>query len=199
MKELEKIRIEAKSGAAFELKKGQLLKVSDPEGEQVAELICYKLSDPDEWLSSGRTLDHNASWMITSGHILYSNRSRPMLSLLEDTCGRNDFMLAPCNQQTPQHDDQQEENGADCHHLLQNSLMGWDIEPDEIFTTFSIFMNVQLKDDNSLEVHPPLSKAGDYVLFRAEMDLLIGLTACAAPQYNNGRLKPIDYEILDQE
>ncbi|RYD24842.1 MAG: urea carboxylase-associated protein, partial [Lysobacteraceae bacterium] len=44
-------------------------------------------------------------------------------------------------------------------------------------------------------VEPPLSRAGDTVTFRAEMDLIIGLTACSALQSNGGAFKPIQYRI----
>ena len=46
-----------------------------------------------------------------------------------------------------------------------------------------------------LEVLPPVSKAGDHIRFRAEMDLLVGLTACSALASNGGSFKPIHYRI----
>jgi uncharacterized protein YcgI (DUF1989 family) len=45
-------------------------------------------------------------------------------------------------------------------------------------------------------VKPPKSKAGDFVDFVAQMDLLIGLTACSAEQSNNYSFKPIEYEVF---
>ncbi|AHM58307.1 hypothetical protein D770_00145 [Flammeovirgaceae bacterium 311] len=190
--------IKPHSGIAFELKQGQLLKVTDPEGEQVSELICYSRRDLDEWLCSGRTLDHARTWHIGKGSTLYSNRSNPMLSIIEDTCGKHDFLLAACNQQTIEQHGDTENNQQSCHENLYNSLMGWDIDPDEIYTTFSIFMNVKFRHDGSITIEKPTSKAGDYIIFRAEMDMVVGLTACASSQYNNGSLKAIEYEIIDK-
>lgn len=46
-----------------------------------------------------------------------------------------------------------------------------------------------------IKVLPPLSKAGDWIVLAAEMDLIIGLTACSALQSNNGSFKPIHYRI----
>ena len=43
---------------------------------------------------------------------------------------------------------------------------------------------------------PPLSKAGDRIELRAEMDLVCALTACSAEGSNNGTFKPIDFEII---
>ena len=57
-------------------------------------------------------------------------------------------------------------------------------------------MNVEVDALGNIAVKPPLSRAGDYIELRAEMNLLCGLTACSAEQSNNGTFKPIDYEIL---
>jgi uncharacterized protein YcgI (DUF1989 family) len=48
----------------------------------------------------------------------------------------------------------------------------------------------------AITVEPPLSRAGDYTVFEAQMDLLIGLTACSAGQSNNFAFKPIQYEVI---
>jgi uncharacterized protein YcgI (DUF1989 family) len=46
-----------------------------------------------------------------------------------------------------------------------------------------------------LSVLPPKSKSGDHVLIEADMDLIVGLTACSAEMSNNYAFKPIGYEI----
>lgn len=57
-------------------------------------------------------------------------------------------------------------------------------------------MNVVVAQDGEVAVKPPLSRAGDFIELRAEMNLVCGLTACAAENSNNGWFKPIDYEVL---
>jgi len=59
-------------------------------------------------------------------------------------------------------------------------------------------MNVSVLPSGEIEIDPPLSRAGDYILLRAEMDMIVGLTACSAELSNNGTFKPIDVEILDE-
>ncbi len=189
-------RIAPQSGCAFALHKGQRLKIIDPEGQQVCDLMCYSLHDKQEWLSSGRTLDYASAWLIGKGDILYSNRSNPMLSILEDTCGRNDFLLTPCSLEMFHKLYGIKGHHPSCHENLYRNLAAWGILPDEVPTTFNIFMNVALYPDGKLNVEPPLSKAGDYMILEATMDLVVGLTACSAGQSNNGSFKPIDYEIL---
>jgi len=61
---------------------------------------------------------------------------------------------------------------------------------------FNIFMNVRVDGETgALTVAPPLSRAGDQIVFEAAMDLIVGLTACSALQSNNYAFKPINYEI----
>lgn len=58
-------------------------------------------------------------------------------------------------------------------------------------------MNVSLSPLGQIAIRPPNSKAGDFVLFKALADLLVGLTACSHEETNNGVLKPIQYQILN--
>lgn len=188
--------IEKQSGAAFTLQKGQKLKVIDPKGEQVSDMVLFNAEDPREKISSGKTLDFEESILITKGDWLWSNRSNKMMKILEDTNGRNDFLLAPCSPETFKIMYNNPEYHLSCFENLCTNLAPFGIEPDDVPTAFNIFMNVQFDEKGKLSVDPPLSKAGDHVLFEAEMDLIVALTACSAEDSNNGSFKPIHYEIL---
>ena len=190
-------KIEKQTGAAFKLIKGQLLKVIDPQGEQVSDMVLFNAEDIREKISSGKTLDFEENILITKGNFLWSNRSRKMMEIIEDTNGRNDFLLAPCSPETFQIMYNNPAYHPSCFENLYTNLKPFGIEPDDVPTAFNIFMNVQFSPEGKLSVDPPLSKAGDYVLFRAEMDLIVALTACSAEDSNNGSFKPIHYEILD--
>lgn len=187
--------IPPRSGAAFLLAKGQKLRIIDPEGEQVSDLLAFNSHDPAEVLSSGRTLDYASKLWLTTGDPLYSNRSRVLLRIVEDTVGRHDFLLTPCSSDTFRiiYGDENPHRG--CFGNLAEALAPYRILPDQIPTAFNVFMNVAISDDGTLSVRPPLSKAGDYVLFEAEEDLIVGLTACSALQSNNYAFKPIHYAI----
>lgn len=189
--------IPPRSGAAFELAAGAFLKIIDPMGEQVADLLAISRDDRAEMLSSGRSIDYAGRLLFTTGDVLYSNRSRPMLTLTEDRVGRHDFLLTPCSVDTFRilYDDPEPPPG--CQENLAQALAPYDIAPDAIPVCFNVFMNVAIDGESGvIAVKPPLSRAGDYVVFRAEMDLIIGLTACSAGQSNNFHFKPIHYEIL---
>lgn len=188
--------IPPRSAVAFILKKGQLLKIVDIEGEQVSDFICYNLQDKSEYLSSGRTIDYAETIFLTKGHPFYSNRSTIMFDMVEDTVGRHDFLLTPCSSDTFRIMYGHTNPHRGCFGNLSEALSKYGIGPDDIPISFNIFMHVTVDGDSGkVAVLPPKSKAGDYVLLEARMDLLVGLTACAAEMSNNYAFKPVGYEI----
>lgn len=189
--------IEKQSGAAFKMKKGQLLKVVDPLGEQVSDMVVFSAEDVREKISSGKTLDYEESILITKGNYIWSNRSNKMMEILEDTNGRNDFLLAPCSPETFKIIYKNTGYHPSCFENLHTNLAKYGIEPDDIPTAFNIFMNVRFDSFGRITVKTPKSKAGDYIMFEAKMDLIVGLTACSAEDSNGGSFKPIHYEVLD--
>ena len=188
--------IKKQTGKAFLLKKYQKLKVIDPEGGQVSDLVLFNNQDTREKLSSGKTLDFEETILISKGNFLWSNRSRKMAKIVEDTNGRNDFLLAPCSPETFKIMYGHEGYHPSCFENLSVNLKYFAIAPDDIPNAFNIFMNVQFAPDGKLSVEPPTSQPGDYVIFEALMDLVVGITACSAEDSNGGTFKPIVYEIL---
>ena len=188
--------IPPRSGVAFTVRKGQSLTVIDPMGEQVADLLAFNQGDVGEAISSGRTLDYASRIYLTTGDPLYSNRSNVMLRIVEDDVGRHDFLLTPCSKDTFRiiYGDTDPHRG--CFGNLAAALAPYGITEDMIPTAFNCFMNVPVDGKTgTLTVEPPLSKAGDRIVFEADMDLIIGLTACSALQSNNGAFKPIHWQV----
>ena len=189
-------RIPPRSGTAFELAKGASLTVIDPEGSQVSDLLAYNAQDVREVISNGRTFDYEETLHLSIGNRLWSNRSNPMLSIVEDTVRRHDFLLTPCSTATFEHFYPDKPVHRGCFGNLAEALEPYGIGPDDIPTAFNVFMNVPVDGESGLiAVKPPVSKAGDRIVLRAEMDLIIGLTACSAYDSNGGSFKPIDYEL----
>lgn len=173
-----------------------MLHVIDPQGVQVADLVAYNALDIREVISSGRTLDYAETIRLTTGHQLYSNRSRPMLRIIEDSVGCHDFLLTPCSYATFDHFYPNEPRHRGCFGNLAEALAPYGVTEDAIPIAFNCFMNVPVEPGTGrLSVLPPISKAGDHIAFVALMDLVIGLTACSAPASNGGSFKPIDYRI----
>ncbi len=194
--------IPPRSGTAFILKKGERLTVTDLQGEQVSDFICFNLHDTKEYLSSGRTIDYADSIFLTKGNKFYSNRSNVMFEMTTDTVGRHDFLLTPCSADTFRIIYGHEHPHRGCFGNLAEALHPYGIEPDAIPVCFNIFMHVAI-DGNSgkIQVLPPKSKANDFVIIEALMDLIVGMTACSAEMSNNYSFKPIGYNIahIDHE
>ena len=184
------------SAAAVAVRAGETIRVIDPQGQQVADIVMFAAADFREVLSNGRTFDYAATIRLTTGNVIYSNRSRPMAKIVADTVGVHDFLLTPCSIDTWRlcYNDPADRRPG-CFGNLVAALAPFGIEADAIPTAFNCFMNVVLDDAGHLEVRPPLSIPGSYVEFRAQIDLMVGVTACSAAQSNNGRFKPIHYQV----
>ncbi|KHK91560.1 DUF1989 domain-containing protein [Novosphingobium malaysiense] len=188
-------RIAPRTGVAFRLPKGAALVVVDPEGTQVSDLLAFAEADVREVISNGRTFDYEQTLSLTTGNRLWSNRSRVLLSIEEDTAGQHDFLLTPCSKDTFRHFYPDKPVHRGCFGNLAEALAPWGIAEDQIPVAFNCFMNVPVHADGSIDVLPPASKPGDHIVLRAHEDLVIGLTACSAYASNGGAFKPIDYRI----
>lgn len=190
--------ISPRSSVAFVVKKGQRVKVIDIQGEQVSDFICFNEHDTLEYLSSGRTIDYSETIFLTKGHSFYSNRSNVMFTMVEDTVGRHDFLLTPCSADTFRIIYGHEHPHRGCLGNLVESLQPYGITVDQIPVCFNIFMNVSVDGESGkIAVMPPRSRAGDHVIIEAQMDLIVGMTACSAEMSNNYSFKPIGYQLLE--
>jgi uncharacterized protein len=188
--------IPPRSGTALRLDQGQTLTVIDLHGEQVSDLVAFSARDVAEAISSGRSLDYASKLYLTTGDAIYSNRSNIMLRIIEDKVGRHDFLLTPCSRDTFRIIYHDEDPHQGCFGNLELALAPFAVSADQIPVAFNCFMNVVIEPlTGAFTVEPPISRAGDFIKFRAEMDLVVGLTACSALQSNNYAFKPIAYVV----
>ena len=189
--------IAPRSGTAFVLERGATLFVVNAEGGQVADLVAFAAGDRREHVANGRTFDYESTIRLGAGNRLWSNRSRPLMTIVRDDSGEHDFLLAPCSRDTWRicyggaHDDV-----PGCFGNLARALAPYGIARDAIPTAFNVFMRVEVASDGTLAVRPPRARPGDTVALRAEERLIVGLTACSAAQSNGGTYKPIAYGIV---
>lgn len=188
--------IAPQSGVAFPLRAGQVLRVVDPRGGQVCDLTALTTGTPRSALSAGKTVDFAETVRLTTGSLLYSSLSVPLMEIVSDTVGRHDVLLAPCSQETfdllypgPQDDH------PSCLGNLTGALAPHGVRAEEICSTLNVFMNVEIGPDGRISVRPPLSRPGDAVELVALRDLLVGLTSCSAEGSNDGTFTPIEYEV----
>lgn len=181
---------------AREIERGEVLRVVDLEGRQVGDLIAFNRADLAEkfWISN--TIRLNGTVFVTTGHVLYSELSNPMFTIMADTCGRHDLLAGSCNAEIDK-----VRYGVDGHYgCVENflaALAPYGIARRDIPMSLNLFMNCPVEASGAWQIAPPASKAGDYIDLRAEMDCLVALSNC--PQdlnpCNDGRLKPLKVVI----
>ena len=87
--------IAACSGKKMEVKRGETITVIDLNGGQVVDFFAETAENPEEFLSTGVTMDCNESIKLHPGDTIYTNLYRPMLKILSDDVGEHD-LLHPC-------------------------------------------------------------------------------------------------------
>lgn len=189
--------IEAQHGVGLKLKKDQCLKVIDVQGRQVADLFCADAENTRDSLSAGRTIDYNESVYLRVGSKLYGHSGLELMEIVEDTCGQHDILVTPCSLQMFQMVNKNKEYHRSCHENLVQSLKPYGIDEWQITSTFNVFMHVLVRLSGKIDILPPLSKGGDYVVLRACRDLVLGLTACSDEGTNDGQCKPIQFQVFN--
>jgi uncharacterized protein YcgI (DUF1989 family) len=177
--------VPAAGGAGLRLARGEHLRIIDLEGGQTGDLMAFS-QDGRERLSNGRTFDYGGKIYLSTGDVLWSDRSSPMLTIVEDGVGRHDFLYSPCSLEMYRIQYGVTDYHANCHDNLLSALREFGIEPDYLPTAFNFFMNVEVLPDGRLKFAPPRCRAGDSLVLRAEMDLAIALSACPASGCNGG-------------
>lgn len=198
-KPISRFQISPQTGTAFTIKQGQIVRIIDVEGEQVADLFCCSKDELDETLSSGHTTDYNGKLFLSKGDILYSSHSNPMFSIVADKVGNHIMLYAPCSQEMFEKSYGVTEPHPNCLDNLSTHLGGYGIQASQITIPFNIFMNIDINSEGEITIGSPRSKAGDFIDLRAEMDLMVGVTACSAGACNNFKWTPIEVEIYAWE
>ena len=188
--------VPAGSGTGLRLRRGERLRVIDPEGGQSGDLVAYA-ADGSERLSNGRTFDYGGKIFLSTGDVLWSDRSNPMLTIVADDVGRHDFLYASCSLEMYRKQYAVTGYHPNCHDNLLAALRELGLDPGPLPTAFNFFMNVEVAADGRLSFAPPLSRAGDAFVVRAEMDLAIALSACPTSTCNGGAPpRPLAFEVI---
>ena len=174
----QKYIIPPRQGRAVRLDQGQHIKVINTYGTQVCDMWAFRTPSLREFMS----MEHLRTWlsriMPKVGDPLVTNHRRPILRLLEDTSpGIHDTLIAACDLSryhslgvTGYHDN--------CTDNLRMALKAIQLPTEEIPAPLNLWMNVPLQTDGTIKWLAPLSKPMDYLVFRAEMDCVVVMSAC---------------------
>lgn len=173
-----------KGRIAFDLARGDTLRIVDLDGQQVADFICFDKHDLADKISHSTTVMLKGNINLTTGDYIYSVDARRMLRITADTVGRHDILAGSCCRGLNRMRYGPEAEGqANCRDNLAAVMAPYGVRQSEIPYTFNIFMNVPIGPTGAIEVAAPVSKPGDFIDLRAEMDLVVAISNC--PQERN--------------
>jgi len=170
----------------YELKKGQVLRILDLEGNQAVDTLFYNAHDPAERYSATDTIREQGNIYLTTGSVLLSDQGNPMLTIVADTCGRHDTLGGACAAESNQVRYALEKRPM--HNCRDNYLLALagsdhDMGKRDLTSNINFFMNVPITPAGGLTFEDGISDAGKYVELRAEMDVIVLVSNC--PQLNN--------------
>jgi urea carboxylase-associated protein 1 len=159
------------------IRKGDVLRLIDLEGRQAVDFLCYAADDPAERYNAANTMKLNKSIYVGKGAVLWSVRARPMMTVIEDTCGFHDTIAGCCSIEI----DVVRygvNNARGCQSNFAAELAKYGMGEGDIVANINFFMYVPVAADGAMAIAEGLSKPGDYVDLRAEMDVLVAISNC---------------------
>ena len=170
--------IPARRGKAVPVKAGQSIKIINTHGSQVVDTWAFVADKLTEFMS----LEHTRATMLRLrpqvGDVFRTNKRRPILTLVEDSCGGvHDMLLAACDNErygllgcTEYHDN--------CTDNLHAAMAALGLRAPETPSPLNLFMNIPWTAGGALSFDPPTTRPGDYVVLRAELDVVVAMSAC---------------------
>ena len=172
------IEIPARHGKAIRVQKDRQLKLINTHGTQVVDTWAFNADDLHELMSMEHTRPHIGRIIPKVGDVLYTNKRRPILKMVEDTSpGIHDTIIAACDRYRyaflgvqGYHDN--------CTDNLYAGMAEIGLTPPEVPQPLNMWMNIPVDKAGNIQWLPPVAKAGDYVLLQAEMDVVMAFSAC---------------------
>jgi uncharacterized protein len=187
--------VPAKGSGAFELLRGQIIRIVDLEGKQVPDVLVYDRHDLRKQVSVRYSLSMNFKQQLTTGDILYDLNCEPIATIIADTVGQHWWGGGFCSEEL-RHFWTGEWGLKGCRDNFADALAAFGIAREDIRDggCLNFFMNMGGGGiDGSKSMGAPFSDAGDYVDLRAERDILVAISACPddLTPVNDFRCKPI--------
>ena len=162
--------------------KGATLRVVDLAGRQAVDFLCYNAEDPSERYCAADTMKISGSVFVGKGTRLYSDMGNVLFTVVDDTCGRHDTIGGCCSRES-NFVRYGVKEGPNCRDNFLKGLAKFGLGKKDIVANLNFFMYVPVAAEGGMAIVDGLSKPGDYIELRAEMDVLVALSNC--PQMNN--------------
>jgi urea carboxylase-associated protein 1 len=182
-----------------EVKRGQVVRFVDLEGNQAADTLFYDAQDPANRYSASDTIRRQGALYLSTGTTLVSNLGDGLLTIVADTCGRHDTLGGACSREsnTMRYAFEKEHMHACRDSFIRGAQeCGCHLGKRDITCNINFFMNVPVTPDGRLTFEDGVSGPGRYVELRAERDVLCLISNC--PQLNNpcNGYNPTPIEVL---
>ena len=176
--------------------KGETLRITDVEGGQVGDLVVLSAASPEEHFNCLYTSMTLGRWKWKEGSTLVTNHMNPIMSITSDPTGVHFTGGGFCSSDV-RRALSPEDNEMGCRDCLEEALesTGIDRRYLHMVSCFNVFMNVDYSPDGAWPTNPPVTTAGDYIEFQAEMDLTWSLSVCIWPFVNSGRPSPLRVDV----
>lgn len=168
------------------VKKGQVFRIFDLEGNQAVDTLFYNTHDPEERYSATDTIRAQGNLYLTTGSKLMSSEGNLMLTIIADTCGRHDTLGGACaSESNTVRYALEKRHMHSCRdsflHAIGHCHCG--IEKRDLTSNINFFMNVPVTPSGKLTFEDGISSPGKYVEMLATMDVTVLISNC--PQLNN--------------
>ena len=196
---LQELVIEPGTGKALPLSRGHVLRIEQTAGRQCADFNCFNLHDYKEYLHTGRTR-HMHGLHPTRGDFLWSAppRERPMMAILEDTCGTNDALYPRCSAFLFEYHYGLAVH-TNCHDIQAEAQREFGLTPDDVHDSLNFFMHTGVDANGRPFIADNRARPGDYVELLALIDVLAVPNVCGADVMatSNFELKPLRLVVSD--
>src|ERR1700682_3077219 len=178
------ITIPARRGVASRIAKGQTVTVINTHGSQVVDTWAFAAADSTEFMSMEHSRAAFRHVTPRVGDAFVTNRRRPILSVVADTTpGVHDTLIAACDRY------RYEQLGAKTYHdnctdNLAAALKALGLTPPETPCPLNLFQNTPVVAGGEIDYRAPVTKPGQSITLRAEIDLIIVFSACPQDMLN---------------
>lgn len=205
-------------GKAFVVEKGQSVRIICVEGPQVADICIWNAHDFEEHFWNEATLSREGLFLTTFSR-LWSNmpKLRPMMTIIEDTvetqptfpgAGHHYCVGGHCNPHfwywALKDKTHPYVTTFSCYHNLLRAMAFYSLGPMHLHDNINLFQKTHFElDTGQRPVEASDARAGDYVEFYAEMDVLMAVSICPGGSFagdwsaGKNKIKPIGIEIYD--
>lgn len=174
---LEDSVVPARAPWSARVAQGQMLRLVDLDGQQAIDFLCFSAANPAERYDAANTIKTQGNIFVGEGTILRSSLARPMMTVVADSCGRHDTIFGCCSFEVDRVR-YGRTNAECCRQNFEREMARHGIGAEHIVANVNFFMYVPVGEDGGAGIVQPLSRPGDYVDLRAEMDVIAVLSNC---------------------